>query len=56
MAAEILNAIITETHIAHEPEHDVESFIYVLAYSMTRKAVRFGSRNLDQATRQKLHL
>ncbi|KAF8147890.1 hypothetical protein B0H34DRAFT_834054 [Crassisporium funariophilum] len=35
MAAEILQAIVTENPIEHEPRHDIE-FIYVLAYSVTR--------------------
>jgi hypothetical protein len=39
MAADILQAIITKIPIEHEPKHDIESFIYVLAYSVTRRAV-----------------
>ena len=39
MAAEILQAILTENPIEHEPRHDIKSFIYVLAYSVTRRAV-----------------
>ncbi|KAF8969657.1 hypothetical protein BDZ97DRAFT_1915201 [Flammula alnicola] len=55
MAAEILQAILTETPIEHEPQHDIESFIYVLAYSVTRRAV-LESQALDEDTRKKLHL
>ena len=55
MAAEILQAILTENPIKHEPRHDIESFIYVLAYSVTRRAV-LGSQPLDESLRKKLHL
>lgn len=55
MAAEILQAILTENPIEHEPRHDIESFIYVLAYSVTRRAV-LGSQPLDESLRKKLHL
>lgn len=55
MAAEVLQAILTEIPIKHEPRHDIESFIYVLAYSLTRRAV-LESQPLDQDTRKKLHL
>jgi hypothetical protein len=55
MAAEILQAILTENPIEHEPRHDIESFIYVLAYSVTRRAV-LESQRLDESTRMKLHL
>jgi hypothetical protein len=55
MAAEILQAIFTENPIEHEPRHDIESFIYVLAYSVTRRAV-LESQPLDESLRKKLHL
>jgi hypothetical protein len=56
MAAEILQAIITKIPIEHEPKHDIESFIYVLAYSVTRRAVpSLESQALDEDTRKKLH-
>ncbi|SRR6266545_1550539 len=54
MAAEILQAILTENPIEHDPRHDIESFIYVLAYSVTRKAV-LESRSLDERMRKKFH-
>jgi hypothetical protein len=54
MAADILQAIITEIPIEHEPKHDIESFIYVLAYSVTRRAV-LEAQALDEDTRKKLH-
>ena len=47
MAAEILQAILTENPIEHEPRHDIESFIYILAYSVTRRAV-LESQCLDE--------
>jgi len=55
MAAEILQAILTEKPIEHDPRHDIESFIYVLAYSVTRRAV-LESQPLDESMRKKLHL
>ena len=54
MAAEILQAILTENPIEHEPRHDIESFIYVLAYSVTRRAV-LESQPLDDSLRKRLH-
>ncbi|KIM34932.1 hypothetical protein M413DRAFT_32914 [Hebeloma cylindrosporum] len=53
MATEILQGIIRGTSIEHEPEHDIESFIY-LAYSVTKKAV-IHSHNLDMDIREELH-
>jgi hypothetical protein len=47
MAAEILQAILTENPIENEP-HDVESFIFVLAYSVTRRAVLESQRAHEQ--------
>ena len=55
MAAEILQAILTENPIVHEPRHDIESFIYVIAYSLTRRAV-LESQSLDDNLRKSLHL
>ena len=55
MAAEILQAILTGNPIEHEPRHDIESFIYVLAYSVTRRAV-LESQPLDDSLRKNLHL
>jgi hypothetical protein len=55
MAAEILQAILTKDPIEHEPRHDIESFIYVLAYSVTRRAV-LESQRLDEDMRKDLHL
>ena len=55
MAAEILQAILTENPIEHEPRHDIESFIYVLAYSLTRRAV-LDSQSLDDELRKSLRL
>jgi len=55
MAAEILEAILTAEHIEHHPRHDIESFIYVLAYALTRRAV-LESHSLDESTRTRRHL
>ena len=55
MAAEILQAILTENPIVHEPRHDIESFIYVIAYSLTRRVV-LESQSLDDNLRKSLHL
>ena len=54
MAAEILQAILTENPIKHEPRHDIESFIYVLAYSLARRAV-LESQPLEDSLRRRLH-
>jgi hypothetical protein len=54
MALDILQAIVTKTPIEHEPKHDIESFIYVLAYSVTRRAV-LSSGNLDKDIRDRLY-
>ncbi|TFK36489.1 hypothetical protein BDQ12DRAFT_241892 [Crucibulum laeve] len=54
MAREILDAILGNEQIEREPRHDVESFVYVLGYSVMRKSV-LGSRNFDQHTRERLH-
>jgi len=54
MSADILRTIVTETPIEHEPKHDIESFIYALEYSITRKAV-LESQALGEDTRKKLH-
>ena len=50
MAVEILQlqAILTGNPIEHEPQHDIELFIYVLAYSVTRRAV-LKSQPLDDS-------
>ncbi|KAF8802214.1 hypothetical protein BYT27DRAFT_7261321 [Phlegmacium glaucopus] len=53
-AAPILRAIVTKKGIEHEPRHDIESFIYVLAYSLARRAV-LESRSLDGEMRKNLH-
>ncbi|KIM49820.1 hypothetical protein M413DRAFT_438939 [Hebeloma cylindrosporum] len=53
MAADILQAISMGTSIQHEPKHDIESFIYVLAYSVARKAV-IGPTNLDTDQKKQL--
>ncbi|KIM34927.1 hypothetical protein M413DRAFT_32910 [Hebeloma cylindrosporum] len=53
MAADILQAIYMGTSIQHEPKHDIESFIYVLAYSVARKAV-IGPTNLDTDQKKQL--
>ena len=55
MAADILQAILTENPIEHEPRHDIESFIYVLAYNVTRRVV-LESQPLDESLRKKLYL
>ncbi|KAF8804937.1 hypothetical protein BYT27DRAFT_7225117 [Phlegmacium glaucopus] len=47
-------AIITKKSIEHEPQHDIESFIHVPIYSMTRKVV-LESRSLDEDMCKKLH-
>lgn len=39
MATEVLHAILTEILIKHEPRHNIELFIYILAYRLTRRAV-----------------
>jgi hypothetical protein len=55
MAAEILlQAILTKDPIEHEPQHDIESFVNVLAYSVTRRAA-LESQQLDEETRKSLH-
>jgi VanZ family protein len=56
MAAEKLQAILTELPIEHEPRHDIESFIDVLAYSVTSRRAVLQSQPLDEAMRKKLHL
>ncbi|KIM34930.1 hypothetical protein M413DRAFT_32912 [Hebeloma cylindrosporum] len=53
MAVDILQAIILETSVTHEPQHDIESFIYVLAYSVASKAI-LHSGDLDTNTRKEL--
>ena len=55
MAAEILQDILTGNPIEHDPRHDIESFIYVLAYSVTRRAV-LESQPLDDSLRMSVHL
>ena len=55
MAAEVLQAILTEILIKHEPWHNIESFIYILAYSLTRRVI-LKSQPLDEDTRKKCHL
>lgn len=54
MAAEILQAILTKNPFEHEPRHDIESFIYVLAYSLARRAV-LESQPLEDSLRRRLH-
>lgn len=54
MAVEILEAIIRSSPIQHETRHDIESFIYVLAYGIVRRAV-LRSRALDKNMRDRLH-
>jgi len=54
MAVEILEAIMKRVPIKHETRHDIESFIYVLAYGVVRRAV-LRSRTLDKTTRERLH-
>lgn len=40
MAIEILDAIIDESPVKHTVEHDIESFIWVLAYAVMRKILK----------------
>ena len=54
MAAEVLQAILTDIPIKHEPHHYIESFIYVLAYSVTRRAV-LEPQPLEESLRRRLH-
>lgn len=54
MAQEILDAIVAERSIAHEPRHDVESFIWVLCYSLGRRWV-LDSKGINTARSKKLH-
>lgn len=54
MAFEILEAIVRNKAIAHEPRHDIESFIWVLCYSLTRRLVH-DSKGMDKDSRTALH-
>jgi len=54
VAVEILEAIMKRVPIKHETRHDIESFIYVIAYGVVRRAV-LRSRTLDKTTRERLH-
>ncbi|KDR76948.1 hypothetical protein GALMADRAFT_246089 [Galerina marginata CBS 339.88] len=54
MAVELLEAIMNRVSIKHETRHDIESFIYVLAYAVIKRAV-LRSRTLDETTPDRLH-
>jgi hypothetical protein len=55
MAVEILEAIMKRVPIKHETRHDIESFIYVLAYGVVKRTI-LRSRTLDKTTRDRLHI
>ncbi|KAF9477660.1 hypothetical protein BDN70DRAFT_934048 [Pholiota conissans] len=54
MAVPLLRAVVNVRLIKHEPQHDLESFVYVLAYTVARRAV-LDSEELDAKVRKRLH-